>query len=250
MASPLHIIFAESVQRQREKASSKDVLLDLAQGLAAQWSRATMTTGQDLSTSSQEDLGSTSWEFRKQSQLWDLIGRIASVRDTRPPPQAFKAEDLLERNNYIAPRSLMNAILQNDSTLQTWQMIKTNLETFADTTRFETIPSAAQRAKSTYRHETLSEARRLRNLGKSPHSQTAQSLDLDASVRPSGVRGAGNLIGKDRVLEQRTVQRVFEFLRQGKLEEAEAYCMDHDESWRVASINGGRAWGVEMVPST
>jgi hypothetical protein len=50
-----------------------------------------------------------------------------------------------------------------------------------------------------------------------------------------------------QALEQKTVTRVYNLIREGKINEAEAYCHEHDESWRVASINGGRAWGIEVV---
>jgi hypothetical protein len=43
------------------------------------------------------------------------------------------------------------------------------------------------------------------------------------------------------------VDKVYHLIRAGKLEEAESYCREHDESWRVASINGGKAWGIEVV---
>ena len=50
-----------------------------------------------------------------------------------------------------------------------------------------------------------------------------------------------------QALEQKTVMKVYNLIREGKLDQAEAYCHEHDESWRVASINGGRAWGIEVV---
>ena len=43
------------------------------------------------------------------------------------------------------------------------------------------------------------------------------------------------------------MDKVYQFIRAGKLDEAETYCHEHDESWRVASINGGKAWGIEIV---
>jgi hypothetical protein len=38
---------------------------------------------------------------------------------------------------------------------------------------------------------------------------------------------------------------VYECVRSGRLDEAERYCEEHDESWRIASIHGGQAWGIE-----
>ena len=40
---------------------------------------------------------------------------------------------------------------------------------------------------------------------------------------------------------------MYQYIRAGKLEEAESYCHEHDESWRVASINGGKAWGIDVI---
>jgi hypothetical protein len=76
------------------------------------------------------------------------------------------------------------------------QLIKSNLETFAEPS--EPTASSSKRAKSSYRHETLQEARRLKNLRMVDGSDAATSLDLDANVRTRGVRGAGNLAGKDK----------------------------------------------------
>lgn len=44
MATPLHQLFAQSVQAQRNDGSSKEALLDGQDGLAARWSRATAET--------------------------------------------------------------------------------------------------------------------------------------------------------------------------------------------------------------
>ena len=77
------------------------------------------------------------------------------------------------------------------------QLIKSNLESFAQPS--DPTPSSSKRAKSSYRHETLQEARRLRNLRLAGDAETATSLDLDANVRPRGSRGSGPLAGKDKV---------------------------------------------------
>ena len=77
------------------------------------------------------------------------------------------------------------------------QLIKSNLEAFAEPS--EPTPSSSKRAKSSYRHETLQEARRLKNLRIINGSNAATSLDIDANVRTRGVRGAGVLAGKDKV---------------------------------------------------
>jgi hypothetical protein len=133
-----------------------------------------------------------------------------------------KPEELLEQNRYLAPRSLVNAIFRSDRTLQEWtvgtsfrtaldlclrllplraiQLIKDNLETYAQPS--DHIPSTLKRAKSSYRHETLQEARRLRNLRTTVNSDASTSLDLDGNVRHRGVRGSGSLAGKDKVCTQ------------------------------------------------
>ena len=99
----------------------------------------------------------------------------------------------MDRKSRMLLLRMINQLIENVSVLQ---LIKSNLESFAEPS--EPTPSSSKRAKSSYRHETLQEARRLKNLRMVDGSDAATNLDLDANVRTRGVRGAGNLAGKDK----------------------------------------------------
>lgn len=211
--------------------------------MGSEWSKVLLGRLSTTTTSSRplefvdENSKSENQAIWLQSQTWNLLEALYSYR-LDPPQRGISAEELVKKNPFTPPRRIAEAISE-ESDIAEWMIIRDVLHS--------TSPLSTQtpiHPQHGYLPGTTRELKRALRMGggKIDGNGLMKSLDVDSDVRESGVRGAGRLAGEDAAKITPTLHTLFNFVRQGKLNEALEFCKANNEEWRAASLVGGMQW--------
>jgi hypothetical protein len=169
---------------------------------------------------------------------------------------------LLARNPYTPPLTLIQHILSFDPELEEMRAVVRLLEEHHAVGEAEGVVERRQGGWIA----TKAALKRAKT-GGSRAAALVESLDIDAPVRPKGVRGGGELAAEDavRALPPAPLRRtstdsqppaiqnhtlsllpaMFHLLRHGRAEECAELCRANDQGWRGAALLGGAGgWWV------
>ncbi|KAL8276505.1 hypothetical protein RQP46_011106 [Phenoliferia psychrophenolica] len=223
----VYVQFSEELQR----AQSGDVsLLDEEDGLLVRFGLICDEMLQSPSLS----LGFNSAELEAWSlerNTWQLVQalyaeRLTELREDSPSPQGSTS-----KNPYTPPQSVVQKIIGASKDLSELNAIRDWLHSIPTSLN----PAEIRRGYLTYTKNKLKQANRT---GAPTPRGLVDELDPDAVRRGHNVA----LDADDASYERALTRSLFEYVRAGELDLAVDMCRQSDQSWRAASLSGGKLW--------
>ncbi|GAA5933388.1 uncharacterized protein JCM15063_001302 [Sporobolomyces koalae] len=227
------IYFEFSQHLQSAQAGELDVLTDDSDNLLARW--AAICDQQLESLSSEFDPDSIdAWTLERNT--WQLVHALYSERlDDSTPPPADPASVGSSKNPYTPPLSVVQQVIEGNRDL---------IELSAIRDWLHAIPSSLSpvEVRRGYLPYTTNKLKHLKRTGAQPPKGLVDELDPDAVTRAGGAPEGARLEPDDAAYERALIRTLYEYVRTGQLDLALDLCRQSEQSWRAASLSGGRLW--------
>ncbi|GAA5902150.1 hypothetical protein JCM8208_002489 [Rhodotorula glutinis] len=219
------IYAAFSEQLQRAQQGEVDVLSD-HDGLLTRWGQLCDAKLQSYSN----DLDSENVEtWILERNTWALVQTLYTERLSEAP-----AVPSSSKNPYTPPQVVANRFIQGDKPLIELSAIRDWLHH-----RSSLRPAEIRRG---YLPDTKNQLKQVRRTGAKPPKGLVTALDPDSLVRARSTDEGARLEHNDAAYERALLRSLFEYVRAGDLELAIDLCRQSDQSWRAASLSGGKLW--------
>ncbi|KAK4695199.1 hypothetical protein P7C70_g8599, partial [Phenoliferia sp. Uapishka_3] len=225
--SSVNVFSAFSEQLQAAQ-SGKLPLLDEEDSLATRWAIICDSVLQSTITPfNQADV--EAWSLERNT--WGLVQAIYAERLSDARLESPDPFDEAIQNAYAPPLSVVQNIIGSSKQLGELSAIRDWLHSIPTSLN----PAEIRRGYLTYTKNKLKQAKRT---GGKPPQGLVSELDPDA------VRRSGNvtLDSDDASYERALLRSLFEYVRAGSLDLAIDMCRQSDQSWRAASLSGGKLW--------
>lgn len=169
------------------------------------------------------------YEYVDLKEIADLISNRLHREDPAFEPPS--AEDQLSQSPYTTPEDLVQAVVNEESDLSLWATLVEHLQTRP---LFQTSPPVE--ARHGYIPSTIRKAKAAQL--KTGATQSG-SLDPDFTLRDPHGR---SLAGEDQTYQKPLLEKLWDLVRHGELDQAVEVCEQGGEPWRAASLLGGRRW--------
>ncbi|GAA5852447.1 hypothetical protein JCM8547_006786 [Rhodosporidiobolus lusitaniae] len=202
-------------------------LLDENEGLLVRWGQLCEEQLQNLDgdlDSNEADI----WTLERNT--WALVQALYSERLNDSP-----AEPSSSKNPYTPPLTVVQRLIEGNKDL---------IELSAIRDWLHSIPSSLSPAeiRRGYLPYTKNALKQLKRTGAKPPAGLVSELDPDAVVRRGGAEKGARLEGDDAAYERALLRSLYEYVRAGQLDLAIDMCRQSDQSWRAASLSGGKLW--------
>ncbi|GAA5981394.1 hypothetical protein JCM11641_005306 [Rhodosporidiobolus odoratus] len=220
------IYAAFSDHLRRAQAGEVD-LLDEENGLLARW--GALCDEQLQALSADIDVNEAEiWTLERNT--WALVQALYAERlnDTPSVPSSSK-------NPYTPPLTVVQRLIEGNKDL---------IELSAIRDWLHSIPSPLNPAeiRRGYLPYTKNKLKQLKRTGAKAPKGLVEELDPDALLRAGGSEEGARLEGDDAAYERALLRSLYEYVRAGQLDLAIDMCRQSDQSWRAASLSGGRLW--------
>ncbi|KAK4051974.1 Nucleoporin nup84 [Microbotryomycetes sp. JL221] len=222
MDNEVYSLFSE--QLQLAQTGELDVIND-EDGLLSRWSAICQQKLQDLSVDLNGDLVEA-WTL--ESNTWQLVQALYTERlQADPQPSTSKSN-----NPYTPPIVVAQQLIESSRELTELAAIREWLHSIPTSLN----PAEIRRGYLPYTKNKLKQAKRTRT---QPQRGLVTELDPDATLRSKDNQ---RLDSDDESYERALLRSLFEYVRAGELDLAIDMCRQSDQSWRAASLSGGRLW--------
>ncbi|BGP17798.1 hypothetical protein JCM10213_001701 [Rhodosporidiobolus nylandii] len=220
----IYAAFSEELRRAQN--GEVDVLQEEG-GLLARWGALCEERLQALSAD--VDAGETDlWTLERNT--WALVQALYAERLSDVP-----AEPSSSKNPYTPPLTVVQRLIEGDQDLIELSVIRDWLHS---------IPSSLNPAeiRRGYLPYTKNKIKQLKRTGVKAPKGLVDELDPDAILRAGGAGEGARLEGDDAAYERALLRSLYEYVRAGELDLAIDMCRQSDQSWRAASLSGGKLW--------
>ncbi|GAA5888035.1 hypothetical protein JCM5296_005411 [Sporobolomyces johnsonii] len=217
---------AFSEQLQHAQNGQLEVLADEDDNLLQRWATICDQQLQSLSADLAPD-AVDAWTLERNT--WQLVQALYSERlNDAPTPDASSS-----KNPYTPPLAVMQKIIEGNKDL---------IELSAIRDWLHSIPSSLSPAeiRRGYLPYTKNKLKQLKRTGAQPPRGLVEELDPDAVLRAGGAEGGARLEADDAAYERAILRSLYEYVRAGELDLALDLCRQSDQSWRAASLSGGK----------
>ncbi|BGP25923.1 hypothetical protein JCM10295v2_004866 [Rhodotorula toruloides] len=216
--------FAQELQRVQEGGVD---LLDEADGLLARWGALCEAQQQTLSDDIDGD-AVDAWTLERNT--WALVQALYAERlneDTAEPSSS--------KNPYTPPLTVAQKLIEGNKELVELSVIRDWLHS---------IPSSLNPAeiRRGYQPYTKNKLKQVRRTGAKAPKGLVDRLDPDALLRGNTEDEGARLEADDAAYERALLRSLYEYVRAGELDLAIDMCRQSDQSWRAASLSGGKLW--------
>ncbi|GAA5998533.1 Nup84p [Rhodotorula paludigena] len=220
------IYAAFSEQLQRAQQGQLDLLAE-DDGLVARWEQLCDDQLQNYSADLDADAVDT-WTLERNT--WALVQALYTERlsELETAPSSSK-------NPYTPPLLVAQRLIEGNKDLVELSAIRDWLHS---------IPSSLNPAeiRRGYLPYTKNKLKQLRRTGAKPPQGLIEQLDPDALVRARAADEGARLESDDAAYERALLRSLYEYVRAGELDLAIDMCRQSDQSWRAASLSGGKLW--------
>ncbi|GAA6058971.1 hypothetical protein JCM10212_001681 [Sporobolomyces blumeae] len=226
-------VYAEFSQHlQLAQNGELDVLTDDDDNLLARWTNICDHQLESLSSDLDPD-AVDAWTLERNT--WQLVQALYTERLSESAPPADPSSVGSSKNPYTPPLSVVQRIIEGNKDL---------IELSAIRDWLHAIPSALSPAevRRGYLPYTKNKVKQLKRTGAKAPQGLVEDLDPDALLRAGGAQEGARLEPDDAAYERALVRTLYEYVRTGQLDLALDLCRQSDESWRSASLSGGRLW--------
>ncbi|KAK4050269.1 Nucleoporin nup84 [Microbotryomycetes sp. JL201] len=201
-------------------------LLDDADGLLARWTAICDSQLEQLSVEINAD-AFDAWTLERNT--WQLVQALYSER-LQPIPEPSTSSS--NGNPYSAPITVAQRLIESSRDLTELAAIRDWLHSIPSSLN----PAEIRRGYLPYTKNKLKQAKRTKT---AVQRGLVNQLDPDATLRSKGTL---RLDSDDESYEKALLRSLFEYVRAGELDLAIDMCRQSDQSWRAASLSGGRLW--------
>ncbi|KAM0786333.1 hypothetical protein ACM66B_001806 [Microbotryomycetes sp. NB124-2] len=200
-------------------------LLDEHDGLLQRWTAVCDKQLEQLSVELNAD-AFDAWTLERNT--WQLVQTLYSERLQTEP----RASTSSSNNPYAPPIAVAQRLINSSRDMTELAAIRDWLHSIPTSLN----PAEIRRGYLPYTKNKLKQAKRT----KAPiHRGLVTQLDPDATLRSKGTL---RLDADDEGYERALLRSLFEYVRAGELDLAIDMCRQSDQSWRAASLSGGRLW--------
>ncbi|KDE06383.1 hypothetical protein MVLG_03290 [Microbotryum lychnidis-dioicae p1A1 Lamole] len=228
----VYLAFCDQLQQAQ---LGQVALLDEDDGLLMRWAQICDVMLQQLE-SQQEASGTEqidSWMLERNT--WQLVQALYAERLAESPASSSDAAST-SANPYTPPLSVAQHLIEHDKQLVELSAIRDWLHSIPTTLN----PAEIRRGYLPWTKNKIKQAKRS---GQPLPRGIVQHLDPDAVLREAkNAQGGagGRLESDDSAYEKALLRSLFEYVRAGQLDLAIDMCRQSDQSWRAASLSGGK----------
>ncbi|GAA5960795.1 hypothetical protein JCM3765_000820 [Sporobolomyces pararoseus] len=229
--SDIYLQFSQHLQSAQ--SGNLEVLTDDSDNLLSKW---TAICDQQLdSLSSELDPDSLdAWTLERNT--WQLVQALYSERlNDSTSPSADPSSAGSSKNPYTPPLSVIQKVIEGNKDLIELSAIRDWLHSIPSSL----APAEVRRGYLPYTKNKLKQTRRT---GATAPKGLVEELDPDAVLRAGGSSAGARLEADDATYERALIRTLYEYVRTGQLDAALDLCRQSDQSWRAASLSGGRLW--------
>ncbi|KPV74234.1 uncharacterized protein RHOBADRAFT_54084 [Rhodotorula graminis WP1] len=219
------IYAAFSEQLQRAQQGEVDLLSD-HDGLLTRWGQLCDAQLQAYSNDLDSEAVET-WTLERNT--WALVQTLYTERLSDAP-----AVPSSSKNPYTPPQVVAQRFIEGDKPLVELSAIRDWLHD-----PLSVRPAEIRRG---YLPDTKAQLKQLRRTGAKPPKGLVTALDPDSLVRARASDEGARLEHNDAAYERALLRSLFEYVRAGELDCAIDLCRQSDQSWRAASLSGGKLW--------
>ncbi|KAL5501221.1 NUP84 [Sanghuangporus vaninii] len=210
-----------------------DAVLDRDKGFAPRLSKMCQkrlhelkeaTEGQVVTQATKDEITM----LKLESNTWDLVQLLMSVRKTEPAPFP-SAKELLRKNPYLPTRTLAQSILRDSPLLNELVIVREWLHDSAP------VPIPPENATGYWKFTRLRLQQAERTGDRRDVEKLVTELDPDALNRENNGKV---LFADDATYEKALAQALYGYVRAGKIDEAVELCRRAKRPWRAGCIRG------------
>ncbi|GAA5895279.1 Nup84p [Sporobolomyces salmoneus] len=218
---------------QSAQSGNLEVLTDDSDNLLSRWTAICDQQLDELSSELDPD-ALDAWTLERNT--WQLVQALYTERlsDSTPPP-ADPSSVGSSKNPYTPPLSVVQRVIEGNKDL---------IELSAIRDWLHSIPSSLSPAevRRGYLPYTKNKLKQIKRTGAATPRGLVEELDPDALFRAGGSSDGARLEADDATYERALIRTLYEYVRTGQLDAALDLCRQSDQSWRAASLSGGRLW--------
>ncbi|GAA5834612.1 hypothetical protein JCM3766R1_003616 [Sporobolomyces carnicolor] len=217
---------------QSAQSGNLDVLTDDSDNLLARWTAICDQQLDQLSSDLDSD-ALNAWTLERNT--WQLVQALYSERLNGSTPPADPTSSGSSKDPYTPPLSVVQRVIEGNKDL---------IELSAIRDWLHAIPSSLTPAevRRGYLPYTKNKLKQIKRTGAVAPRGLVEELDPDALLRAGGSAAGARLEADDATYERALIRTLYEYVRTGQLDAALDLCRQSDQSWRAASLSGGRLW--------